>query len=185
MIENKNEIPDFKQIDLKDFDCFFIEYKDHMRPIFYIKLEKLLNLFDLYQQEKHKIFEQVLENENKDEMYVLKINEEGLPFIPIQKDILQQMICEGDLLNNISNNMENFVDKHKEKHSHITNEYMKNIMNILNNELKKMEFDLKQYQILQQIYTKNIDCKNSDSSENIDSSDSSISDTSITNTDDN
>ena len=170
MIE-QNNLTNFQKIELKDFDCLFIEYQKEMKPIFYIKLDKLLNLFDLYQQKNHQIFEQVKENENGNDIYVLKLNEEGLPFIPIQKDILQQMVIEGDLIENINSDIDGFIKKNKKTYSYITNDYMKKILPILNQELKKMEMDLLHYEIKQNIMNKNND-NDSDTSELSDSPES-------------
>ena len=178
MIEQSN-LSDFQHLELKDFDCIFVEHQKEMKPLFYIKLDKLLNLFDLYQQKKHKIFDQVIENENEDDIYVLKLNEEGLPFIPIQKDILQQMILEGELIENINSNPDDFVKKQNEKYSYITTEYMQKILPILNQELKKMEFDLQHYKIKQKIKNENQN-KNSDTSDFSDSDTSDFSDYSST-----
>jgi hypothetical protein len=145
-MENTKTLPE--NIELKNYDCFFAVYNNQLRPIFYIKLEILMDLFDFYKVEKHRIFEQLQENETE-EIYVLKIEDMGLPFIPVQKDIVQQMICEGELIENI--NIDNFVNKYSNTYSYITKEYMEKSIFILNMELKKMENDIKQYNILKNI----------------------------------
>jgi uncharacterized protein (DUF433 family) len=145
-MEQADTQKNFQEIELKDYDCFFAEYKDQMRPIFYIKLPVLMNLFELYKQEKHRVFEQLQENENEDEIYILKIEDEGLPFLPVQKDIIQQMICEGELIENL--NVKEFVEKHQKQYPHITNEYVEKCLVLLNAELKKTNNDLRQYEIM-------------------------------------
>jgi hypothetical protein len=151
-MENEKILPE--NIELKNYDCFFAIYNNQMKPIFYIKLETLIDLFDFYNIEKHRIFDQLMENETE-EVYILKIEDMGLPFIPVQKDIIQQMIYEGELLENI--NIDNFVNKYSNTYSYITKEYMEKSIFILNSELKKTENDIKQYKILKNIDSDELD----------------------------
>jgi hypothetical protein len=135
---------------MQDYGCFFGEYGNKLIPIFYTKLSLLTDLFDYQEIEKHKIFE-VMETEeknNNENLYILKIEDMGLPFIPVQKDIVQDMISEGTLLENID--ILTFVEKYKNTHPYITEEYMTNLVPLLKYEIKKMEINLMHYKLSQE-----------------------------------
>jgi hypothetical protein len=146
---------EYQNVDLKDYGCLFVEYKDILRPIFYIRLPIFFKLLDLHEIQKHKILEQLVENEDEEEIYVLKVEDEGLPFIPIQKDIMQQLVYEGNPIENL--NTDQFVEKYKEKYNFLTKEYVEKALIFLHNELKKTEHDLKKYEILQQVKDVDLD----------------------------
>jgi hypothetical protein len=143
------ENQDYKNIEIKEHGCFFTEYANQMRPIFYMKLASVSNLFDFQNIEKHKIFDQMQKEEDSDNMYILKIEDMGLPFIPVQKDVVQQMIYEGELLENL--NIEKFVEKYGKRYNYITNENLNKLLPLLHHELKKVEIELQQHKIQQQI----------------------------------
>jgi hypothetical protein len=161
---------EYTQIQLKECDCFFAEYKDQMRPIFYIKLSTLMDLYDFEGIEKHKIFEQLQLNEIEEgeEIYILKIEDMGLPFIPVPKDVVQQMILGGELIEYL--NVDKFVETYKNIYPYITKEYMDNSVNFLKYELKKTERQLQYYKIAQQLNNNNNN--NNNSSDSSDSGDS-------------
>jgi hypothetical protein len=157
----------YQNIELKEHGCFFSEYANQMRPIFYMKLSLVSDLFDFQNIEKHKIFDQMQKEEDHENMYILKIEDMGLPFIPVSKDVVQQMIYNGELLETID--IEKFVEKYNKTFPYITKENMAKLLPLLNHELKKVEMDLQQYKIKQQIKNNNLDLDDvSDVSDNSD-----------------
>ncbi len=158
-------------IDLKEYGCFFADYNKEMRPIFYIKLSILMNLFDLQKQKKHRIFEQMLEEENGDEIYILKIEDMGLPFLPVQKDIIYQMMSEGVKIEDLD--VDKFVEENHDIYPYITKDYMEKSLSFLNHELKKTQIQLQKYKIMQQIENEEYESSNGSTSDTMtDGSDS-------------
>ncbi len=151
---NENNDEAYKNIELKEHGCFFSEYANQMRPIFYMKLSLVSDLFDFHNMEKHQIFDQMKKEEDHETMYILKIEDMGLPFIPVPKDVVQQMIHEGDLLETI--NIKKFVEKNNKKFPYVTEENIAKLLPLLNHELKRVETDLQQYKIRQQIKDNNL-----------------------------
>jgi hypothetical protein len=152
---------------LKEHGCFFAEYAGQMRPIFYMKYTVFSKLFDCYEQKKHKIFEQIENDDKPDNIYILKIEDMGLPFIPVEKDVVEQMISEGELLENI--NIDSFVEKHNKNFPYITKENMEKLVHLLQNELTKTDIDLKYHEFKQS-------CMDDDNESSSDSDSSSNSD---------
>jgi hypothetical protein len=152
------ENQEYKKIELKEHGCFFAEYANQMRPVFYMKLSLVSDLFDFHNAEKHKIFDQMQKEEDSENMYILKIEDMGMPFIPVQKDVVQQMIYEGENIENFENfDIQNFVDKYGKKFTYITLDNMNKLFPLLKNEFKKVEMDLRQHKIRQQIKDDNLD----------------------------
>ena len=148
----------YKNVELHDHGCFFVEYATVMRPIFYIKSSLWTNLLDHYGKEKHKVFD-FMEEENKkesnEESYILNIQQMGMPVLPVPASIVQQMIYEGESVKNID--VEKFVQKHNQKHPNITKEYMEQALKYINLELKRITKELKNHEILQKIKESNLD----------------------------
>ncbi len=152
----KENLEGYKNIKLQDHGCFFVEYATVMRPIFYIKYSLWTNLLDHYGKEKHKIFD-LMEEENSsgEESYILNIKQMGMPALLVPASTIQQMIYEGESVENI--NVENFVKKHNQKYPNITIEYMNQALLYINCELKKITQDLKNYNILQKVKESDLD----------------------------
>jgi hypothetical protein len=134
--------------------CFFIEYLGEMRPIYYIYIETWNKLLNYYGKQMHNAFK-ALSNEDGEDSYILNINQMGMHVLPVPKSTLQQMIYEGDLVENI--NILDFVKKHNEKHKNITNDFMEESLKFINVELNKMNSDIKNYEILQSVNRDDID----------------------------
>jgi hypothetical protein len=152
---NENNTDAYKNIELKEHGCFFSEYANKMRPIFYMKLSLVSDLFDFHDIKKHQIFNQMKNEEDNESIYILKIEDMGLPFIPVPKDVVQQMIYEGDLLETID--IKKFVEKNNKKFPYITEENMIKLIPLLTHELKRVETDLQQYKIRQNIKDVSLD----------------------------
>lgn len=165
---NENECDKIK---IKSHDCFFTIYKGELQHIFYIELKTLMKLLEMQKQDTDNFLKQLLKNENENEVYILKIRDFGLPYIPVQKEIIQQLIYNGVLLENLD--IDKFVEKYNSEFPYVTYDYMKNLVIFLNIELEKTNNQLKKYNYLNNI---NSDTSDTDSDSDSDTSNTSDSD---------
>lgn len=122
----------------KDYGCMFSEYDGKLRPIFYIKSELWFKILELNGKEKHKVFDYL--NEEKEETYILNINDMGLPVLPVTKSILTELI-------NNSYDIENFDIKDLAEKYNLTEDYINTSKEFLNSELKNISIELMRYEI--------------------------------------
>lgn len=140
---------------MKDYGCVFSEYDGKLRPIFYIKSNLWEKILEINGEEKHKVFDYL--SDEKEETYILNINEMGLPVLPITKTVLCEMLSD-------SYDIENLDKKTLIEKYNLTEDYVKSSIEFLNNELKKISLDLMRHDI-----KKTLDLSdNSDASENDD-----------------
>jgi hypothetical protein len=128
IIQNNNM---WDNIQLNEYGCFFCEYDNNIRPIFYIKPQLWEILLESYGQKKHKSYDTITTDD-----YILKIPNAEISILPIPRDTLKQMIYDGCLIENI--NIENYVEKYKSKFNYINKEYMENIIKMSNHELNNI-----------------------------------------------
>lgn len=126
------------QNNVKDYGCVFSEYNGNLRPIFYIKSELWTKILELNGKEKHKVFECL--SDEKEETYILNINEMGLPVLPITKSVLSEMLEN-------SYDVENFDKQLLIEKYNLTEEYIQSSTDFLNNELKKISYDLMRHEM--------------------------------------
>ena len=117
----------------KDYGCIFSEYDGKLRPIFYIKSELWFKILELNNKTKHKVFDYL--NEEQEETYILNINDMGLPVLPVTQSILSELINNSYDVENL--NINELIEKYN-----LTEEYLNLSKDFLNNELKKITFDL-------------------------------------------
>jgi hypothetical protein len=126
------------QNNVKDYGCVFSEYDGKLRPIFYIKSELWTKILELNGKEKHKVFDCL--SDEKEETFILNINDMGLPVLPITKTILCEMLDNSYDVENLDRQI--LVEKYN-----LTEDYINNSVDFLNNELKKISYDLMRHEI--------------------------------------
>ena len=138
MIEYKSSL---EEMSVSDLGCLFIEHKNEMKPIYFFKATLWFKLTEINKIQVHSFYESIKEEEDYENMYILKVEDNEMPIVPVHKDIVEKMIVGGHLVEDI--NVDDFVEKYHDQYSHITKEYMEDALIIIKSELKRMMFDLK------------------------------------------
>lgn len=120
---------------LKDYGCFLGEYNQKICPIFYIKFDLWKNILMLRGKECHRSFKTM-----SDDDYILRIPECELANLPVFKNDAQKMLDMGVSSDNI--NIKDFVKIYNKQFNHITEEYMENLLKMINFELDSIDTDV-------------------------------------------
>lgn len=130
---------------MQDYGCIFSEYDGKFRPIFYIKIELWLKILELNNKKIDKLYEILFnnDNDNEKETFILNINDMGLPAIPVDKKTMQELLNNSYDIKDIKyENIEEICKKYN-----LTQEYLRNSILFLEQEVKKISLDLIMYDI--------------------------------------
>jgi hypothetical protein len=126
--------------------CFFGEYENEFHSFFFITTDKYLALMNFYNIEVP--YAESL-NTLGDSVYVVRIKNQ---YVPIPREIFGEMYRNGYDIKTLDK--KELIDKYSTKYTELTESYIDNIVNIVNDEIVKTANDLLQIKIMEQ-YKKN------------------------------
>lgn len=139
---------------IDEYGCFIIDYENNLIPLYYIKQNILSHLFEIEKKNndtnnKHtnklKIYVNMFnELNNEEELYMVKIEIEGLPYMPLKKDALLKFVENGEKIrfDDTNININDIVTKYEDKYTHVTQAYVKNMIYAIKSELLNIYNDL-------------------------------------------
>lgn len=146
MSESQIMIPDdnaWQNVILQDYGCFYAEYENNIKPIFYIKPELWSKLLESYDKVKHRVYNTV----NSENDYILRLPNCEISNLSVPRETLQQMIYDGHPVENID--IPIFTQKYNDQFDYITEEYMRKSIEMVNYELDQIKTNLEYNDIIQ------------------------------------
>lgn len=125
---------------MNEYGFLFLE-KDDLKPVMYIKYDLFIKTIDyFYTQKKNlKNFLDILNSLESENLYICNIENDEFPFLPIYRKDLEDVQSNNIVIdiNNISDSSypEIILSRLKEKYGTETEENIKNVINVVYNEL--------------------------------------------------